>query len=493
MEREKMTIGNRILAGYAIVLTITTLASAGSIYAITEARKAYSEFIDKDSAMHQLALSLSMHAELQSASFRGYLLYRDTGMLDSWKTAIADFDRDHAALVKLLEDPADLATMEDIKAGALQWRNMQEQRLQVPDADVASSTENVDDQRNNASESIRGLVQSFIQHRSDELRKSRADLAQAISQVVTIMLLLAAAALIAGLATSIWTTRAISRALREVIGRLASSTAEISAMTRQVASGAAETAAAVSETTSTVEEVKQTATVSASKAKSVSQGAQRSMEISDSGQRAAEDSLQGMQAIRKQMDTIAQCVIRLSEQGQAIGEIIATVNDLADQTNLLAVNASIEAARAGEYGRGFGVVAQEVKSLADQSKLATAQVRTILGEVQRATGSAVMATEQGNKAVDAGVQQASSLGNAIEQLASNIADSAQSAAQIAASSQQQLAGMDQVVLAMENISQASKQNAAGTGQAQRAAEDLKELAERLRLLIEKGAPAATAH
>lgn len=489
-----MTIGNRILTGYVVVLTISTMASVGALWAIAEMRSAYAEFIDKDSAMHQSALSLSMHAQLQSSSFRGYLLYRDPEMLDTWKTAMEGFDRDFAELSGMVDDEGDLATLKAIREGADQWRDLQEKRLEVSsDPVVAPNAETLDDQRNNASESIRGRVQSFIDHRSKALKESRANLETAIGQFVTIMLAMAAAALLVGLTISFWTTRSISRALREVIGRLASSTAEISAMTRQVASGAAETAAAVSETTSTVEEVKQTATVSASKAKSVSQTAQRSVEISDSGQKAAEDSLEGMQVIRKQMDTIAQSVIRLSEQGQAIGEIIATVNDLADQTNLLAVNASIEAARAGEYGRGFGVVAQEVKSLADQSKLATAQVRTILGEVQRATGSAVMATEQGNKAVDAGVQQTSSVGATIQQLATCISDSAQSAAQIAASSQQQLAGMDQVALAMENISQASKQNAAGTGQAQRAAEDLKELAERLRLLIEKGASVATEH
>jgi methyl-accepting chemotaxis protein len=489
-----MTIGNRILTGYVIVLTISTLASAVGIYSILALRNVYSEFIDKDSAMHQRALSLSMYTEAQSAAFRGYLLYHEPAALEERKVAIEGFDRELAELVKMVDDSTDIATLGEIETGTQQWRALQEKRLALPVGTAdATSTEALDDQRNNASASIKNLLGTFIIHRTEELADSRKNLEEAIGLVVNLMLAMAAAALIAGLTISIWTTRSISRALREIIGRLASSTAEISAMTRQVASGAAETAAAVSETTSTVEEVKQTATVSASKAKSVSQVAQRSVEISDNGQRAADESLQGMQAIRKQMDTIGQCVIRLSEQGQAIGEIIATVNDLADQTNLLAVNASIEAARAGEYGRGFGVVAQEVKSLADQSKLATAQVRTILGEVQRATGSAVMATEQGNKAVDAGVLQAGTVGAAIQQLASSIADSAQSAAQIAASSQQQLAGMDQVALAMENISQASKQNAAGTGQAQSAAEDLKRLAERLRLLIEKGASVVTEH
>src|SRR4028119_1286641 len=107
-----------------------------------------------------------------------------------------------------------------------------------------------------------------------------------------------------------------------------------------------------------------------------------------------------MQRIREQMEAIGESMMRLSEQSQAIGAIIATVDDLAQQSNLLAVNAAIEAAKAGEQGKGFAVVAQEVKSLADQSKQATTQVRTILNDIQKATGAAVMATEQGSKAVE---------------------------------------------------------------------------------------------
>ena len=90
------------------------------------------------------------------------------------------------------------------------------------------------------------------------------------------------------------------------------------------------------------------------------------------------------------MESVAQSIVRLSEQSQTIGEIIATVNDLAEQSNLLAVNAAIEAAKAGEHGKGFAVVAQEVKSLAGQSKQATNQVRAILGDIQKATNAAAM-------------------------------------------------------------------------------------------------------
>ena len=132
------------------------------------------------------------------------------------------------------------------------------------------------------------------------------------------------------------------------------------------------------------------------------------------------ESIEVMNRIREQMESIAESIVRLSEQGQTIGEIIATVNDLAEQSNLLAVNAAIEAARAGEQGKGFAVVAQEVKSLAEQSKQATAQVRAILGDIQKATNSAVMATEQGSKAVEAGVAQSTQAGEAIRLLAESI-------------------------------------------------------------------------
>ena len=111
-----------------------------------------------------------------------------------------------------------------------------------------------------------------------------------------------------------------------------------------------------------------------------------------------------MGTVQEQVETTAENILALAEQAQAIGEIIATVNDIAEQTNLLALNAAIEASRAGEHGKGFAVVAGEVKALADQSKKATAQVRQILGEIQKATNKAVLSTEEVTKGVAAAIQ-----------------------------------------------------------------------------------------
>jgi methyl-accepting chemotaxis protein len=192
-----------------------------------------------------------------------------------------------------------------------------------------------------------------------------------------------------------------------------------------------------------------------------------------------------MQRIRQQMESIADSMVRLSEQTQAIGQIIASVDDLAAQSNLLAVNAAIEAAKAGEQGKGFAVVAQEVKSLAEQSKQATNQVRTILHDIQKATSAAVMATEQGGKAVETGVKQSTQAGESILALTGGVTEAAHAATQIAASSRQQLLGIEQVATAMESIKQSSAQNVASAKQLETSALNLNALGQKLRALTAK--------
>jgi methyl-accepting chemotaxis protein len=277
--------------------------------------------------------------------------------------------------------------------------------------------------------------------------------------------------------------RGVTLELRQSVSVLSSTAQQIVATTAEVASAAAQTATSVAETTTTIEEVKQTAILSAQKARYVSDSAQKVVLVAQTGRKAVDDSIDGMKKIRDQMETIAESIVRLSEQAQNIGEIMVTVNDLAEQSNLLAVNASIEAARAGEYGKGFSVVAQEVRSLADQSKQATSQIRTILNDIQKATTAAVMVTEQGSKAVDAGLKQSVQAGESVQKLADNITEAAQAATQIAASSQQQIAGMDQIATAMENIKAATSQNVASTRQTEAAASGVRELGHKLNELV----------
>lgn len=277
--------------------------------------------------------------------------------------------------------------------------------------------------------------------------------------------------------------RNMTRDLAQGANTLGASASQIVASSSQLASSSAQTASAVAETTATVEEVRQTAQISTQKARLVADSAQNAASISRTGKQNIEKAAEGTSRIREQMDSIAESMMRLSEQTQAIGQIITSVDDLAQQSNLLAVNASIEAAKAGEQGRGFSVVAQEVKSLSEQSKTATTQVRAILNDIQKATGAAVMATEQGTKAVEVGGTQSAQAGESIVVLTGSVTEAAQAATQIAASSQQQLIGMDQVALAMESIKQASAQNVESAKQLEGAARNIDDLGKKLKDVI----------
>jgi methyl-accepting chemotaxis protein len=260
---------------------------------------------------------------------------------------------------------------------------------------------------------------------------------------------------------------------------LASTASEILASVTQQGASTTQQASSISETTATVDEVRMTAEQANQRAQAVAEKSRQAADIAAHGLETVEAVTAGMADIRARVETIAEHTLALSEQTQQVGEIIATVEDLADQSNLLAVNAAIEASRAGEQGRGFAVVAQEVRTLAERSKAATVQVRTILTEIQRATNAAVLATEQGTKRAEEGSKLVEQAGQAIAQLDETVRESAGAAQQIVASTGQVGTGMDQIAAAMTNINQATTETAAGTKQLQKVAENVNELSHRL--------------
>jgi methyl-accepting chemotaxis protein len=267
--------------------------------------------------------------------------------------------------------------------------------------------------------------------------------------------------------------------ITEGVNVLTAATAEITATLSQFTASSQETVTSVNETTATVEEVRQTIQVAMDRASEITENTEKTMKVSSEGEKSVLQTIEGMNVIDEQMSRVAESILRLSEQSQAIGNIVETITDLAEQSKLLAVNAAIEAARAGEEGKGFAVVAGEVKNLADQSKQATWKVKDILLDVQKATSSAVMSTEEGSKMVKEGLKMANHSGEAIKSLADVVEEIAQSTLQIGASTKEQFIGIDQVNEAMQNINAASIQDLESARQLEKASERLMELAGKL--------------
>lgn len=297
---------------------------------------------------------------------------------------------------------------------------------------------------------------------------------------------LGAVAIVGGILFSWFLSRRIRGTLKKAVSDIGSAASRLRTVAAQASASAAQTAASTSETMATVEEVKQAAVLAQEKASEIAENSEGVAHISEAGQSMVEGTNASMETMRNKIEVVVETVGRLRERSQAAGEVIAAVNDLAEQSNLLSVNASIEAAKAGEYGKGFTVVAQEVKSLADQSKKATAYARSILSEIQKAGNTAVRAAEEGQGAVDAGRRQSLETGELIQTLAGRASEVAHAQAQISATSQQQLAGMEQIAKAIESIDQASDRSVEGTSQVDQEITRLQDLALRLGRLVDAG-------
>jgi len=279
--------------------------------------------------------------------------------------------------------------------------------------------------------------------------------------------------------------RTMATQTRAATENLSAATMEILASAREQSAITGEQVAAYQQTNATMQEVSQSGMQISERAKQVTVTAEAVSIANISGLDAVQKANQTVEAIHEQAEAVAQNIVALSEKTQMVGDILATVNDIAEQSHLLALNAAIEAAAAGEHGRSFSVVAGEIKNLADQSKAATVQVKTILGDIQKEINTSVMLTEEAVKRVDTGKHQADVAASAIRNMAANIDQSVQAFQQIVAGTNQQQIGFENVMQALKDLSRGTEQAASSTRQTEKAAANLTTIGAELRTATER--------
>jgi methyl-accepting chemotaxis protein len=280
-------------------------------------------------------------------------------------------------------------------------------------------------------------------------------------------------------------TGAMVGRMQDAAQALAHASAEILTSATQQGGAATRQAASVSETGATVAELRQAFSQASERAQSVIDLAKASEESTHTGRAAVQESVAGMEVIRDHVTTISKAILSLVERTNQIGTMIKTVNELTEQSNVLAVNAAIEAARAGEHGRGFAVVAREVRNLAERSKDSTAQIATILKDIEKASSETFGVIEEGMRKAKLGLEVATRAGQSIAQLGDAISDSSTAAKQIAASTRQQAVGVDQIWQAMREIDRTVNDGAQGIRQLEAASKNMKELSDQMTTLVSR--------
>ena len=280
--------------------------------------------------------------------------------------------------------------------------------------------------------------------------------------------------------------------LHSLLSDVAGSSRQIAAASTQIAASAEEmssglskqegesqqVAAAVEEMNATVQEVARQSSDAASAAK-------QSQQEAAAGARVVEETVTEIKGIATDVGSSATAVTTLGDKSQQIGEIIKVINDIADQTNLLALNAAIEAARAGEHGRGFAVVADEVRKLAERTTKATEEVASSIKDIQVQTGSAVQLIESGSTRVAKGVDLAQNAGQALGRISQSSQGLAGMVQSIAAAAEEQAASSQQIAKAVETINAVTRESSQGAAQVAQAASDLSQQSEKLQGMVQR--------
>jgi methyl-accepting chemotaxis protein len=421
------------------------------------------------------------------AGHRDYLL---TGN----EASIAPYHRAQGELTKELEllrefisdDPEQLRRQEALKSlverkMASLRSNIEARRTQGVEVALARLSSAEDKQ---AMDSIRAAM-AELRQAEEKLLSARTEQKQAqvrfmeqiflIDGVILLFLFMLAAVLL---------TKNLERKLKTAIAQVQDSSTELHTAASQQATGAREQASSTTEISTTVKELLSTSRQIASSAQQVARVADDTAGAAHKGNDTVQHAQEAIDAVRRQVDSIVNHMLELGKRSQEIGGILDIINELAEQTNILAINATIESAGAGEHGKRFAVVAEEIRKLADRVGSATKDIRVLIDEIRAASNTTIMATEDGSKTVQSSAKQFSDVAGSFRRIAELVRTNLDVVREIEMSTQQQTTAVEQVNTAILEVAQTARQAESSSSQTLQTANRLNQLSKQLSALID---------
>ena len=487
---KEWTFGRRIAAAFVIMVALTVVLGVISAIALNSVVSSKDRVINVNSRLLLDAQSLSTDYFEQSSDNRGFLLSGDQIYLTELTAARQAFKVD----LKALQQITSTSNERQLIAAIAQVENAHVNAVNALIALRKPGTSLTVIGKDFAAEAfvqqslkLKSDIAAFAANEQKLLANARQSSSNTASTAVILILLIAIVAVVIAAALAFVLTRALRRQIGAAVGEVKSSSAELQATANQQASVAKEQATAMNEITTTMSELLATSRQIAESAQQVAQVAEQTAGAGRSGEETVTKAQEFMTDIRRQVDVIVDHMLELGEKSQQIGAVVDIVTELAEQTNILAINSTIEAAGAGEAGKRFAVVADEIRKLADRVANSAKEIRGLIDVVRSAVNTTVMATEIGSKAVDTGNEQFTDVAAVFGEIASLATTTTDAAREIELSTKQQTTAVEQVNVAISNVAQSAKETEASSSQTFQTASQLNSLSEDLVRLVESQA------
>jgi len=519
----KMTLSKKLYGLTGALLAILVIMAAVSFFSSRAVVTGYQDMSTDDAAQREAAMDGADKLGLAVQAFKNYVIRGDEKYVKEFKDETANIGKAIDRFGKLAKDDKERKLTEDAKKALEGYDDAINEAVTVRKK-TTNATE-VDKQLGRGlDKKLRDVLKAMDDLASENFNIESKRLASVAVRASMIQLVLVLIAVAGGIVLGAWIARGILRSVQAVkevadkaaqgdlgneaaitsndeigdmaksfntmiknvrrvveqinnaTGTLAASSEELSATSEELSKGSHELATQTEQVVTAMTEVSQTIMDMAKNASQAADASKTTSETATKGKQVIQTTADGMKSIATTVQGAATTIEELGRSSAQIGEIVAVINGIADQTNLLALNAAIEAARAGEQGRGFAVVADEVRKLAERTSQATKDIGQRISAIQQAAAESVDAMKRGSDEVDKGVglaNEASGSLNSIVTASSNATDMVQ---RIAAATEEQSAATEQVSQNMETISGITRQSAASTEQIKSSAEGLAKLA-----------------
>ena len=449
----RWTFAAKLGAALALMVALAVAVGGVAVYALRTVVQSKDQVIEVNARNLVLAERLYRLTQQQRGAVRDYLLAPNPLFIAELDDARAMVDEALSQLEANGVTAASTLRERHREYGSLIQAITQQER----DPAAQNAPGGPLDRASNARQQIESGVEDLLATQQRLLEEERQKATDTADAAINGILGGIALAILAAILAAVALTRTLTAQIGSAVQHVRSSAAELQAAANQQASGSKEQATAMTEITTTISELLATSRQIAESAQRVARVAEETAAAGRGGERTVTEGGEAIGSIKRQVDAIVSHMLDLGRKSQEIGGILDIINELSEQTNILAINATIEAAGAGDAGRRFGVVAEEIRRLADRVSGSAKEIRGLIQDVRAAVNASVMTTETASKTVDAGTAHFSDVSTSFRDISTLVRTTNEAAREIELSTKQQTSAVEQVNRGVADVAQAAKE------------------------------------